>query len=118
MLLALTACKKSKWDKAISDMEGFKDKMCACKDKACTEDVHKQYRDWQKSLMSDMGKDEKPPDNLMEKGDKLEGEMKECRRKFRDADKPADGAAPAGDPGAAAPPPAAPPAGGEAPKTP
>lgn len=115
MLLALGACKKSKWDKAMSDMEGFRDKMCACKDKACTEDVHKSYREWQKSLMTDMGKDEKPPDNIIEKGDKIEGEMKDCRRKYRD-DKPAGG-----DPGAAppgeAPAPAAPPAG-EAPKTP
>jgi hypothetical protein len=118
MMLALGACKKNKWDKAISDTEGFKDQMCACKDKACTEDVHKKYKEWEKGMMSDMGKDEKPPDNIIEKAEKVEKEMRECRNKYRDADKPAGGDMAPPPAGGEAPPAAPPPAGGEAPKTP
>jgi hypothetical protein len=124
LLLALTACKKNKWDKAISDTEGFRDKMCACKDKACADDIHKQYKDWEKGMMGDMGKDEKPPDNIIEKAEKTEKEMRDCRNKLKGggddmAAPPApaapagEGAAPAAPAGGAAPAPA-----GEAPKTP
>jgi hypothetical protein len=110
LLLSFTACKKDKWAQAVSDEKGFRDKMCACKDKACTEDVHKQYKDWEKGMGEKMGKDEKPPDNVMEEAEKVEKEMKDCRKKFRDADAPA---APTGDTPAA---PAAPaPAGSAAP---
>lgn len=111
LVLAFAGCKKNKWDQAVSDTEGFRDKMCACKDKACTEDVHKQYKDWEKGMMDKMDKDEKPSDSVIEKAEKAEKEMKECRKKFRDAEAPA--APPAGD--TAAPAPAAPPAGSAAP---
>ncbi len=111
MLLAFGACKKNKWDDALSKTEGFRDQMCACKDKACTEDVHKKYKEWEKSMMADMGKDEKPPDGVVEKAGKTESEMRDCRHKHEDK---------GGDMGGAPPPaaPEAPPAGGEAPKTP
>jgi hypothetical protein len=123
LLLAFTGCKKNKWDKAISDTEGFKDQMCACKDAACTEDVHKKYKEWEKGMMADMGKDEKPPDNVMEKAEKVEKEMRDCRNKYRKGD--GDMAAPPAPPAGGEAPPAAP-AGsgsaaapaGEAPKTP
>jgi len=124
LLLAFTACKKNKWDKAISDTEGFKDQTCACKDKACADEVHKKYKEWEKTMMADMGKDEKPPDNIIEKAEKVEKEMRDCRHKFDKDDMAAPPAPPAGGEGAA---PAAPaggsgsaaaPAGGEAPKTP
>lgn len=127
LLLAFTACKKNKWDKALSDTEGFKDQMCACKDKACAEDVHKKYKDWEKSMMADMGKDEKPPEGIMEKAEKIDKEMRDCRNKLKGGDDMmAPPAAPAGgaDGSGAAPAPAggsgsaAAPAGGEAPKTP
>jgi len=113
MLLAFGACKKDKWNDALSKTEGFRDQMCACKDKACTEDVHKKYKDWEKDAMKDMGKDDKPPDNIMEKAEKADKEMRDCRNKYREAEAPP--AAPAAPPAGGAPP-AAPPAGGEAPK--
>jgi len=80
MLLAFGACKKNKWDDALSKTEGFRDQMCACKDKACTEDVHKKYKEWEKSMMADMGKDEKPPDGVVEKAGKTESETWVVRR--------------------------------------
>ncbi len=125
LVLAFTACKKNKWDKALSDMEGYKDKMCACKDKACADDVHKQYKDWQKGMMADMKDEKEPPKDVMDKGDKLEHDMKECRKKVAGGDEMAPPPPPAGGDtagSAAAPPPAggsaAAPAGGEAPKAP
>ena len=69
-----------KWDKAIKDMDGFKDKMCACKDKACTDGVKKEMEEWESKMKDTFKKDEKPPEKLMEKGDKIEKEMRECRK--------------------------------------
>ncbi len=111
MVLAFGACKKDKWAQAVSDEKGFRDKMCACKDKACADDVHKQYKDWEKKMGESMGKDDKPPDSVMEEAEKVEKEMRDCRHKFSDA--PA--APPAGDQPAAPPAPAPAPAGSAAP---
>ena len=106
VLFAFTACSKSKWDQAASAAEGFRDKMCACKDKACTEQVRKDEKDWQKAH-EDMFKDIKDPKDIpkdfMEKMDKVEKEERDCRHKF---DAP-DMAPPTGDTTA---PPATPPA--------
>ncbi len=117
VVLALGACKKDKWEQAVSDEKGFRDKMCACKDKACTEDVHKQYKEWEKGMEDKIGKDDKPPEKVMEEADKVEREMKDCRKKYRDeaaapgtpgtADQPPSAAAPAA-PAAPAPAPANP----------
>jgi hypothetical protein len=71
---------KDKWDKALSDLDGFKDKMCACKDKACTDGVKKDMEEWESKMKDTFKKDEKPPDKLIEKGDKIEKEMRECRK--------------------------------------
>ena len=69
-----------KWDKAISELDGFKDKMCACKDKACTDGVKKDMEAWETKMKDTFKKDEKPPEKLIEKGDKIEKEMRECRK--------------------------------------
>src|SRR5258708_3057199 len=58
LALGLGACGKDKIDQAISDLEGWKDKMCACKDKACTDDLEKDYRTWRKEMKSSMSKEE------------------------------------------------------------
>jgi hypothetical protein len=78
--LFLVAGCSDKWDKAISQMDGFKDKMCACKDKACTDGVEKEVSAWESTMKDTFKKDEKPPEKLMEKGDKIEKEMRECRK--------------------------------------
>jgi hypothetical protein len=114
LVFSMGACKKDKWEAAISETEGFKDKMCACKDKACTEDVHKQYKEWEKGMADKFKEGDKPSDSVMERAEKVEKEMKECRKKFRD-EGGGDHAAPA--PGGEAPPaaPAPAPAGSAAP---
>src|SRR5262249_16880393 len=47
--LALLAGCKDKWEKAVSEMTGFKTKMCACETRVCTNDVLKQWDAWEKS---------------------------------------------------------------------
>jgi hypothetical protein len=114
VLLAIGCGKKDPVDKAIAGLEDWKNKMCACKDKACVDKVHEDYKKWENDTLEPMmkGLDEKNIDKgKMEKGDKLDQERKECRRKFSE---PAEGAAPpAGD----TPPPAGetPPPAGETP---
>jgi hypothetical protein len=74
-----------KWDKAISELDGFKAKMCACKDKACTDGVKKDMEAWEDKMKDTFKKDEKPPEKLIEKGDKIEKEMRECRKSVEKA---------------------------------
>lgn len=76
---------KDKWDKALGEMEGFKNEMCACKDKACTDGVKKKLHDWEEKMSKEFGKDEKPPEKLISKGDAIEKEMRECRKNVEKA---------------------------------
>lgn len=108
--------KKDKLDEAVAGLESWKSKMCACKDKACVEKTHEDYKKWENDTLEPMmkGFDEKTADKgKMEKAEKLDDERKECRRKYRDEGGAAEGgaAAPAGDP-------AAPAGGSAAPATP
>ncbi len=98
VVLAFGACKKDKWEQAVSDMEGFRDKMCACKDqkdpkaqKDCADGVEKSMKDWEKGMEDKFGKDDKPPEKLMERGDKVEKDMRECRKAIRKAGEAAAG---------------------------
>ena len=106
IVLAFGGCKKDKWHQALSDTSSFKDKMCACKDKACADDVHKKYKQWQEDFMKKIGDKEQPPKDVEEKADKIEQDMRKCRHKFDDTGATDTGAAPA------APAPAAPAAPG------
>lgn len=97
LVLALAGCgKKDKIDGIISEMEGWKSKMCACKDAECAEKVHEDYKKWEDGMEKEMKEiDPKTIDkSKMEKAEKLDDERKDCRRKFRDA---APAAAPAGE---------------------
>jgi hypothetical protein len=89
LLLGLGACGKGGLE---GDMKGWKDKMCKCADKACTEKTMDEYRAWQKGkrdAVKDMAKGD------IEKLVAIEDELKTCRKKFQDegGDKPAEGAA-------------------------
>ncbi len=91
--LALAACGKSKWDKALSAMEDAKDKVCKCADKKCAEDAQKELFEKLEPMMKDSDKDDKPPKDVDEKGDKLMKEMQDCEKKLKDGAKK-DGDAP------------------------
>lgn len=99
--LAIGCGKKEPIDEAIGGLSDWKNKMCACKDKACADKVHDDYKKWENDVMEPKmkGIDEKSIDkSKMEKAEKLDDERKDCRRKFNEAP-----AAPAGETPPAAP---------------
>jgi hypothetical protein len=84
--LSLAACGGDKLDDAISKIDGFKTKMCACTDKKCTEDVFTEYKKFENDVLEkQFSKDEieKLDKSKLEKAESLEKEMKDCRRKYR-----------------------------------
>lgn len=98
LVLALAACgKKDKLDQAISDFEGWKSKMCACKDAACAEKTFEDYKKWEDKMEKDMGDmdKEKIDKSKLEKLEAIDKEMKGCRRKFKEPEPPT-GTAPEG----------------------
>ena len=88
LVLAIGCGKKDKVDQALSDFEGWKSKMCACKDAACAEKTHEDYKKWEDEMeksMKDVDK-EKVDKSKLEKFESIEKEMKACRRKLRAPD--------------------------------
>ena len=81
LLFGLGAC-SSKIDKAISELEGWKDKMCACKDKECAEKVEKDFDVWNKEMRAKF-KDDKDEGNedQKKKAKELFKALHECERK-------------------------------------
>lgn len=88
-------------DEILGKMRGFKDKVCACKDKACVEGVEKEMLEWAMKNMDKM-KNLKPTKAQDEAADKIEDEMDKCKAKFEAKDE-APPAPPAGEPPAAPP---------------
>lgn len=91
LVLALAGCgKKDKLDQALSDFEGWKDKVCACKDAACAEKEFEGYKAWEDKMEKELGDvDKEKNKEKLEKFEAVEKEMKACRRKFREAEAPA-----------------------------
>ncbi len=67
-------------DEMLGKMRGFKDKVCACKDKACVENVEKEMMEWAMKNMDKM-KDIKPTKAQDEQADKIQDEMEKCKEK-------------------------------------
>lgn len=68
-------------DEMIGKMRGMKDKICACKDKACVENAEKEMMEW---LMknADKFKDVKPTDSQKKAAEKIEEDMEKCKEKL------------------------------------
>jgi hypothetical protein len=82
--LVVAAGCKGPVDEVISDLEGWKSKMCACTDKACTEKVEADFDKWEDTMMKKM-KDVKPDDvddSQKAKFKSLEKEYRACRKKY------------------------------------
>jgi len=76
-LVFATAC-GSKADNALKEMEGFKNKMCECKDKACVDGVQKDMMEWSKKMKDgDMKKDDLSEDQKKKAGE-ITAEMMKC----------------------------------------
>jgi hypothetical protein len=79
LVFGMAAC-GSKADDALKEFEGFRDKMCKCTTKECTEKVEGEWREWRKNTKikkSDLSKEQQ------ERGNKIDDEMDACRDKVR-----------------------------------
>jgi hypothetical protein len=79
-VLALGAC-GSKADEVISGLKKYKDKMCACTDAKCADDVHKEFRDWRKDMKKDLKKEDKPSESVMKEIGEIQNSYDECKQK-------------------------------------
>jgi len=79
----VSACgSKDKFDEVLGDLEGFKARMCACADKACTDKVQDDLRAYRNTMKQKLEKDSRPSDAQNKKGRALDEETRTCRRKF------------------------------------
>ena len=84
-LLGCGGGKTDEFDKVLTELEGFKTKMCACTDKACVDKVQDDWRAYRKTMRDKLGKDSKPSEAQDKRGRDLDEEMRACRKKY-DAD--------------------------------
>src|SRR5258708_21442186 len=107
VVVAFGACGKNKFEQAASDTEGFRDKLCACKDKGdkaaqkdCAKAVAAEVDEWEKST-SEKFKNEKdePPDGIKDRVKKARKEGRECGRAIREGADGTGGGGPTGDGG-------------------
>jgi hypothetical protein len=76
----------SKADNALNDLEGFKNKMCECKDAACVDSVEKDMEAWEKKMRdSDMKKSDLSDDQKA-RAKEISKAMRECRRNAKKSD--------------------------------
>ncbi|KAB2889677.1 MAG: hypothetical protein F9K40_19675 [Kofleriaceae bacterium] len=68
-------------DEMLGKLRSHKDKICACKDKACVENAEKEMMEW---LMknAEKYKDVKPTKAQDEAADKIQDEMEKCKDKL------------------------------------
>lgn len=79
--------------KVEQGLEDYKAKMCACKDLACADKVHEDYKKWENDVLEPEMKGKKKSD-IPESLITLDKERKDCRRKLRDAAGPGSADAP------------------------
>ena len=71
-------------DEVISDLEGWKARMCACKDKACVEKVDADFEKYEDKMMAKLkgiDKDDVEKDQI-EKFKSLEKGYRTCKEKY------------------------------------
>ena len=67
----------------LTQVKEWRDKMCACTDEACTEQLYSEFRTWRKSLprVESGGGPTDPLEKLGDPWEKAEAELKACRKK-------------------------------------
>lgn len=66
----------------LTQVGEWRDKMCACADKACTDQLSSEFRAWRKSLPRATGPgSDDPLEKLGDPWEKAEAELKVCRKK-------------------------------------
>src|ERR1700682_2637001 len=89
-VLLLGGCKKDKFEQALSDMGGLKDRMCGCADKACADKVNEDFHTFRKDMKEKCSKEEAKdiPKDKEKQAMELQDAYDKCREKFRDAPPP------------------------------
>ncbi|HET7501078.1 MAG TPA: hypothetical protein VFK02_08750, partial [Kofleriaceae bacterium] len=96
-LALVGACKKAGGGEALARMTEFKDRMCACKDKACTDQVTQEMTRWASEHKA--GEAGKPSEEEQKKVAALTADITKCMTKYMTA--PGAGSAAAGSAGSA-----------------
>jgi hypothetical protein len=65
-------------EKALAELEQFRVKMCACKDKPCADKVHEEFKTWKANLKASVA--ERPNKAQDERGNALDKQLKACRK--------------------------------------
>jgi len=73
--------KAAKIDAMLSDMKGFRDRLCACKDKACATAISRDMDRWLVGVARDLS-DAKPTKAQDDRADALQAEIKTCLGKL------------------------------------
>ncbi|MBA3465488.1 MAG: hypothetical protein H0T46_36485 [Deltaproteobacteria bacterium] len=98
LLLALPACKKKRPDEielAMAKFDEFRNKMCACKDKACADTVQDDMNQWSRENARTAGdRPVKPAEAQMKKMQEIGTQYGECMAKAMQAEPPVDVATP------------------------
>ncbi|MBA3459879.1 MAG: hypothetical protein H0T46_07950 [Deltaproteobacteria bacterium] len=83
LVVGLAGCGGSdKFDAVLGELEGFKNRMCACVDKACGDQVADDWRAYRATMKDKLGKDGKPSEAQDKRGRVIDEEMRACRRKL------------------------------------
>ena len=82
-----------KFDDAVTEIEGFRDRMCACHDKTCADKVQDDWRAYQKKLRETLGPDGKPSKQQDKRARLLDEAIRVCRQQL---DPPSDAGSAAG----------------------
>jgi hypothetical protein len=80
-LVAGSGCGGSAADEVIGKLKSTKDKICACKDKACVEAAEADMMKWMMAN-ADKFKNVKPSKAQEEAADKIDDEMDKCKEKI------------------------------------
>jgi len=106
-LMSFGCKKKGGAGEAMAKMSEFKDKMCACKDKKCADDVQDQMNKWSADSAKNAGdKPEKPDEKTMKEMQDVGTKYGECMAKAMSGGDSGSAAAKPADPPPANPPPA------------
>jgi len=71
-----------KIDNMLTQMQSFRDKLCACTTKDCGDKVGKEMEAWQQQAGKDLA-DAKPTKDQEDKADRLQAEMKTCTTRLK-----------------------------------
>ena len=80
---ALAGCGGKKGEEFVGKMEGIKKEMCACKDAECADKVEEKMDKLGKEFESKFKSEKDVDKGVMEKIEKLDDEIRECKHKAR-----------------------------------